>query len=98
MLQPNFPKELILLMQGIRDLSGQAFIVGGAIRDFLLNKDFPKDLDIEVFGVEISVLENLLSKTGKLSKVGKSLGVLKLKLDDREYDFSLPREEWKTGS
>ena len=98
MLQPNFPKELILLMQGIRDLGGQAFIVGGAIRDFLLNKDFPKDLDIEVFGVEISVLENLLSKTGKLSKVGKSFGVLKLKLDDREYDFSLPREEWKTGS
>ena len=83
-------------MQRVRDIGGQAFLVGGAVRDFLLQKNIPKDLDFEIFGIEISKLEELLLKTGKLSKVGKSFGVLKLTMDNREYDFSLPREEWKT--
>ena len=84
-------------MQEIRNLGGQSFLVGGAVRDFLLNQKIQKDLDLEVFGIELSDLENLLVKAGKLSKVGKSFGVLKLKLTDREYDFSLPRQERKIG-
>ena len=84
-------------MQEIRDLGGQSFLVGGAVRDFLLNQKIQKDLDLEVFGIGLSDLENLLAKAGKLSKVGKSFGVLKLKLTDREYDFSLPRQERKIG-
>ena len=84
-------------MQDIRDLGGQSFLVGGAVRDFLLNQKIQKDLDVEVFGIRLPDLENLLTKAGKLSKVGKSFGVLKLKLTDREYDFSLPRQEWKIG-
>ena len=97
MLQPKLPTELTLLMQEIRDLGGQSFLVGGAVRDFLLNQKIQKDLDVEVFGIRLPDLENLLAKAGKLSKVGKSFGVLKLKLTDREYDFSLPRQEWKIG-
>ena len=97
MLQPKLPTELTLLMQEIRDLGGQSFLVGGAVRDFLRNQKIQKDLDVEVFGIRLPDLENLLAKAGKLSKVGKSFGVLKLKLTDREYDFSLPRQEWKIG-
>ena len=38
-------------MQEIRDLGGQSFLVGGAVRDFLLNQKIQKDLDVEVFGM-----------------------------------------------
>ena len=73
MLQPKLPTELTLLMQEIRDLGGQSFLVGGAVRDFLLNQKIQKDLDVEVFGIRLPDLENLLAKAGKLSKVGEKL-------------------------
>ncbi|MFL2772606.1 MAG: hypothetical protein ACJ0DH_03350 [bacterium] len=42
MLQPKLPTELTLLMQEIRNLGGQSFLVGGAVRDFLLNQKSKK--------------------------------------------------------
>lgn len=75
----------------------KAILVGGCVRDIFL--DLPiKDYDIEVFGLEdIEILENVLSKFGKVNLVGKSFGVLKFKYKGDEYDFSLPRCEEKTG-
>ena len=55
MLQPKLPTELTLLMQEIRDLGGQSFLVGGAVRDFLLNQKIQKDLDVEVFGIRLPI-------------------------------------------
>ena len=49
-------------MQEIRDLGGQSFLVGAAVRDFLLNQKIQKDLDVDLFGIGLSDLENLLVK------------------------------------
>lgn len=72
-------------------------IVGGYVRDALLGIE-SKDIDIELYGVtSLEALETLLKPFGKLGVYGKSFGVLKLKLDDLDIDFSPPRTESKRG-
>ena len=80
-------------------------IVGGAVRDALIGNK-PKDIDIEVYGITVENLEQILSTYGKVDAVGKSFGVLKFipydnngKLVELEepFDFSVPRRENKVG-
>ena len=79
-----------LIEQGYRPV-----LVGGYVRDTLLNLP-SKDIDIELFGVEnLEVLEPILATFGKVNSVGKSFGVLKLQLGKIEVDFSIPRQEKK---
>jgi len=73
-----------------------AILVGGCVRDHLLGLK-PKDFDIEVYSISLQKLEDILSEYGKVLKVGKSFGVLKFFFEEKEYDFSLPRTEKKTG-
>ena len=83
-----------LLPKGVR-----AYLVGGCVRDSLIGLN-PKDIDIEVFGINnIETLEKILSPHGKVSVVGKSFGVVKLTTfcDGEEFDFSLPRIDSKCG-
>ena len=73
-------------------------IVGGYVRDRLLNIE-SKDIDIELYGsANIDTLEKLLLPYGKINLVGKSFGVIKLSYNDFEIDFTLPRKESKSGS
>jgi tRNA nucleotidyltransferase (CCA-adding enzyme) len=73
-------------------------LVGGYVRDAILGMAC-KDIDIECFGVgSLDALAELLSPFGPINSVGKSFGVLKLKLGTFEVDLSLPRTETKTGS
>ncbi len=94
----NLPNILIEILKKIQDSSFKAYLVGGCVRDFFLNKEI-KDFDIEVFNVNsLDDLAEILNNFGKLNFVGKSFGVLKLKSDEFEFDFSLPRTEKKTGN
>lgn len=70
--------------------------VGGCVRDHIMG-NIPKDFDIEVHNISIDNLANFLSQHGECNAVGKSFGVLKLRLDDVELDFSIPRRENKVG-
>ena len=75
----------------------QVFAVGGFVRDMLLNKE-SKDLDLEVFGPNsVDELIDFLERFGEVNAVGKSFGVLKLRVDDIDLDVSLPRTESKEG-
>ena len=75
---------------------GDAFLVGGAVRDALLR--FPsKDEDVLVTGVPWSVLENALSSVGRVDAVGASFGVLKVARDGLVIDVALPRTEQSSG-
>ena len=89
--------ELTKLANAIHQQGGQPILVGGSVRDYLLGKIIPKDLDLEVYHLEANELERVLSQFGKVLRVGKSFGVLKLITDHAEYDVSLPRRESKTG-
>jgi tRNA nucleotidyltransferase (CCA-adding enzyme) len=60
----------------------------------------PKSREILEVGLQ-SHIEETLKKFGKVNLVGKSFGVLKLKvagLDNLEFDFSFPRTEKKLGN
>ncbi|MEN8146569.1 MAG: HD domain-containing protein [Campylobacterota bacterium] len=81
-----------LIKEGCRPV-----VVGGYVRDALLNIP-SKDIDIEVFGIEsLAHLEILLLPFGKVHSVGKSFGVVKLQLNNIETDFSIPRQEEKVA-
>jgi len=71
---------------------GHALLVGGCVRDAIL-KLSPKDLDMEVRGLQPDHLRNILAKHHGLDEIGKSFGVLKLK--GVEIEVSLPRTEAK---
>ena len=89
--------ELTKLANAIHQQGGQPILVGGSVRDYLLGQIIPKELDLEVYHLEANKLEMVLSQFGKVLRVGKSFGVLKLITKHAEYDVSLPRRESKTG-
>lgn len=75
----------------------KVFAVGGFVRDMLLGLK-SKDLDLEVFGPNsVDELVEFLQQFGKVDAVGKSFGVLKLRVDGIDLDVSLPRTESKKG-
>jgi len=76
----------------VRDAGGRALIVGGWVRDRLLNRD-SKDIDIEVFGVAADRLRAVLEAIGRVETVGESFQVYKM----GDIDVSLPRRESKSG-
>ena len=53
---------------------------------------------MEVYGLEYADLGRALAPLGPTDLVGRSFGVIKVRLDGTEYDFSLPRRESKTGA
>ncbi len=95
---PNSPSSNLDTARAIAQLihikGGRALIVGGFVRDTLLGID-SDDIDIEVFGIDPSNLEDLLDQTFKVNKVGKSFGVYKVK--GHSIDIALPRTETKKG-
>lgn len=72
----------------IDEHGGKALVVGGAVRDILLGLP-TKDLDIEVHGLSLQALEDILAAFGPVNKVGKVFGVLRLV--DIGVDWSVPR-------
>lgn len=75
---------------------GRGFLVGGCVRDLLLGRK-PWDFDIEVYGLSLDEVCSSLSDLGRCKLVGKSFGVVKLKIDDTEIDVALPRKEYKVA-
>jgi tRNA nucleotidyltransferase (CCA-adding enzyme) len=67
------------------------------VRDWLLGLE-AKDFDVEVYGMDYEQLGRALSPFGPTDLVGRSFGVIKLRIGGAEYDFSLPRRESKTGA
>jgi len=92
----QLPEQLVNVLQAVRRV-GRPRVVGGCVRDWLLGQE-PKDFDVEVPGVDFETLHRVLSPFGATDVVGRSFGVIKLRLGGAEYDFSLPRRESKTGA
>jgi tRNA nucleotidyltransferase (CCA-adding enzyme) len=87
------PLELATaIARAVRDAGGRALLVGGIVRDGLLNLP-SKDIDLEVFGVPADRLRALLDGVGRVDVVGESFTVYKI----GGVDVSLPRRESKVG-
>ena len=70
------PPGLARLLEQIRAAGGRPFIVGGAVRDALMGKDVEdQDFDIEVFGLAVGPLEDVLARAGRVDAVGQSFRV-----------------------
>jgi tRNA nucleotidyltransferase (CCA-adding enzyme) len=81
----------------VRDAGGPALIVGGWVRDALLQHP-SKDVDLEVFGIPQDRLPEVLSRTGRVEAVGQSFPVYKvIGAGDADIDVALPRRESKHG-
>jgi len=91
------PEPLQAALRAVRAGGGRPRLVGGCVRDWLLGLE-PKDFDIEVFGLDFEALGRALAPFGPTDLVGRSFGVLKVRLAGTEYDFSLPRRESKTAA
>jgi tRNA nucleotidyltransferase (CCA-adding enzyme) len=83
--------------QAIRSAGGRPVLVGGWVRDTLLGIPHRQDYDIEVFGLPMGRLRNILARIGPVHSVGRHFGVLKLKTAAAEYDISVPRRESNIG-
>jgi tRNA nucleotidyltransferase (CCA-adding enzyme) len=90
------PPRLVEIAREIVQAGGQAYLVGGWVRDFLLGKP-SLDFDIEVYGLEMERLFNILVRYAKPNLVGKAFGIITMRIDGRVYDFAFPRTENKTG-
>jgi tRNA nucleotidyltransferase (CCA-adding enzyme) len=107
-LASGLPEAAVVrLAREIRDLAPhradrppRALLVGGYVRDLLLDRD-TTDADVEVYGVPRDHLEALVSRMfpERVNAVGRSFGVLKVHLATGiDLDVSLPRSDSKTGS
>jgi tRNA nucleotidyltransferase (CCA-adding enzyme) len=86
------------ILEALVRAGGRPHVVGGAVRDLL--RGLPvKDIDIEVYGMPIEQLMHILREFGRVDAVGRSFGVLKLRLPDgTQIDVALPRRESKIGA
>jgi len=96
-LDPSeLPAALIHVCKAIAAANGTAWLVGGSVRDMLLDIK-PKDFDLEVYRIESEALQRVLNKLGRVEFVGRQFGVFKLWIADMEIDVALPRTEKKTA-
>ncbi|MDZ4721661.1 MAG: HD domain-containing protein [Roseiflexaceae bacterium] len=79
------------ILEAITRAGGMPLIVGGAVRDAMLGIE-AQDIDIEAFGLTPDQLANAISAVGRIDAVGRSFGVLKLRLiNGRAIDVALPQ-------
>ena len=93
---PPLPSDLRAMLEAVRRV-GRPRLVGGAVRDWLLGGQ-AKNFDVEVAGVDFESLRSALAPFGPTDVIGRSFGVVKVRGDSGEHDFSLPRRESKTGA
>lgn len=90
-------ETVIKIYQSVQEAGGQALLVGGSVRDMVLEKD-PKDFDVEIYGLEPDAVEEIISRFGKVDEAGKKFGVLKMMFAHGiVIDVSLPRRDSKSG-
>ncbi len=80
------------IARAFADEGGRALVVGGWVRDRLLDRDASDDLDLEIQGLGPDAVEALLARFGDVHRVGRSFPVLLLPLaDGSRLEVSLPR-------
>jgi len=92
----TLPEALYTLCQHIHHAGGHAWLVGGCVRDLILDIQ-ANDYDLEVYGLQADALKTILNTCGRTELVGRHFGVFKLWLDQLEIDVALPRAEAKAG-
>ncbi len=83
------------MARALAKAGGRALLVGGYVRDRARGLEAP-ELDMEIYGLDLPVLERLLARFGEVITIGRAFGVLQVK--GLPVDFALPRLDSKTGA
>ncbi|MFV8345315.1 CCA tRNA nucleotidyltransferase [Flavobacterium sp. ZB4P13] len=84
-----------VISQASQELNIESYVIGGFVRDLLLNRDFKKDIDIVAVGsgIELALkVSQLLPKKPKV-QVFKTYGTAMLRFEDTEIEFVGARKE-----
>lgn len=85
------------LLVAIKLAGGRALLIGGAVIDSIMDREI-KDWDIEVYGLSLSQLEEVLTSNGFMADlVGRAFGIIKTKVNGLDIDLSVPRRENRIG-
>jgi tRNA nucleotidyltransferase (CCA-adding enzyme) len=79
--------------QALKQAGGNVYVVGGAVRDALLQKQ-PKDLDLMVSGLPTEAVQNILEHLpGQVKLTGQRFGVYRYTTKGQEVEIALPRTD-----
>jgi putative nucleotidyltransferase with HDIG domain len=84
-----------IISQASKELNVESYVIGGFVRDLLLNRDSKKDIDIVAVGsgIELALkVSELLPKQPKV-QVFKTYGTAMLRFEDTEIEFVGARKE-----
>jgi putative nucleotidyltransferase with HDIG domain len=84
-----------VISQASRELNLESYVIGGFVRDLLLERDFKKDIDIVTVGSGIALalkVSELLHNKPKV-QVFKTYGTAMLRFEDTEIEFVGARKE-----
>ncbi|WP_296682856.1 HD domain-containing protein [Flavobacterium sp.] len=84
-----------VIAKASQELNVESYVIGGFVRDFLLGRDFKKDIDIVAVGsgIELALkVSELLPKKPKV-QVFKTYGTAMLRFEDTEIEFVGARKE-----
>ncbi|HEY4618415.1 MAG TPA: HD domain-containing protein [Flavobacterium sp.] len=84
-----------VISQASQELNIESYVIGGFVRDLLLNRDFKKDIDIVAVGSGIELAQKvsqLLPNKPKV-QVFKTYGTAMLRFEDTEIEFVGARKE-----
>ena len=84
-----------VIAKASQELNVESYVIGGFVRDFLLGRDFKKDIDIVAVGsgIELALkVSELLPKKPKV-QVFKTYGTAMLRFEDTEIEFVGARRE-----
>jgi tRNA nucleotidyltransferase (CCA-adding enzyme) len=93
----KLPAPTISLSHACERVGGRAWLVGGLVRDSLIGIA-SKDIDIEVHGIDLEPLQQLLRELGTVNAIGKNFGVYKVVIDGVPMDVSIPRRDSQQGT
>lgn len=84
-----------IIAQASKQLNVDSYVIGGFVRDLILQRDFKKDIDIVAVGsgIELALkVSELLPKKPKV-QVFKNYGTAMLRFEDTEIEFVGARKE-----
>ena len=84
-----------IVAQASKELNVQTYVIGGFVRDFLLQRDFKKDIDIVAVGSGINLalrVSELLPNNPKV-QIFKNYGTAMLRFNDMDIEFVGARKE-----
>lgn len=84
-----------IIAQASQELNIDSYVIGGFVRDYLLQRDFKKDIDVVAIGSGIDLalaVSKLLPNKPKV-QVFKTYGTAMLRFEDTEIEFVGARKE-----